>query len=303
MPGFVDFTLFTDAARHGLNGSEFMDFLWGDVQALNYATYPHRPKNESKVVHLQRTIELERSSTLTYPDVDYWLDSNYFDMGAIAMSSTIGRYFNDEFLGRIRQAASCGVAASLQRLNVFTNTRRRLTVAAHIRRGDVDVENHANRFVHDSVYIALFSAIRGLYPDADLHAFTSFDTYNGTLWNIMTKHYRTFNVALHITDESAGSCTRDSLNAMAHFMTADVLIMSKSSFSAVAAYYNPNCVIYIPFWAHGLPHYIKLPPDLDDYYRMIKTVELRLPRCVNRLAKMQQLASSVKGAAVVEEPS
>jgi hypothetical protein len=52
----------------------------------------------------------------------------------------------------------------------------------------------------------------------------------------------------------------DPLNAILMLASADILCMSRSSFSYIAAIYNPDGVIFMPadFWHQPLPNWIKI---------------------------------------------
>ena len=47
----------------------------------------------------------------------------------------------------------------------------------------------------------------------------------------------------------------DLLTTIEYMIKADVLVMSKSALSYVAALYNNNKVLYINFWHNKLPHW------------------------------------------------
>jgi hypothetical protein len=246
--------------------------------------HSHYPNDtEFKIITIQNSRDIVNATDAL--KVGYLVDSKDFDLDGIAKSSSLDRYFSPAFLTSIRAVAACGVQASLHGSTVFSSNPKHLTVAAHIRRGDVD-EHLKGRYVPDELFIGLLTTIKSLYPHADLHAFTSksVHTVKQTIYDMESK-YRAHNIHLHVTDESSTTNTEETLNSIAHFATADVFIMSKSSFSSVPAYYNPNCVIYVPFWHGPLAHYIKLPADVSDVQGAVQILHTDLPACVNSLAK------------------
>lgn len=98
-----------------------------------------------------------------------------------------------------------------------------------------DFENLEGRYeIHDHQYIILISKLKKLYPYSDVHIFSQPNIY---------KKYRSLteleDVHIHINT--------DAIDTFHHFCSADILVISKSSFSYLAGIYNKNKVIYIPF--------------------------------------------------------
>ncbi|CAK0898551.1 unnamed protein product [Prorocentrum cordatum] len=48
----------------------------------------------------------------------------------------------------------------------------------------------------------------------------------------------------------------DVLEAWSNFARADVLVMARSSFSHVPAFFNDKCVVYQPYWHLPLSHWV-----------------------------------------------
>ncbi len=98
-----------------------------------------------------------------------------------------------------------------------------------------DFENLEGRYeIHDYQYIMLISKLQKLYPRADVHIFSQPNIY---------KKYKSLTkmdgVQVHINT--------DAIDTFHHFCSADILVISKSSFSYLAGIYNKNKVLYIPF--------------------------------------------------------
>jgi hypothetical protein len=270
---------------HHVDQNMFLDFFWGNNKLLARTNYP----NNINMSTVDTCVDL--LSVPDAPNTNYHVKKIGFDLEKIANFSSLAnldRYFSTPFLTTIRSIASCGVQNALQKSTVFSSSliskdsqtppHKRMTVAAHIRHGDI---SSGFRFVPDEIFIEVLSTIRDLYPYAELHAFTSALAIDKKS-NLLLQKYTARNISLHIADESKGN-TVETLNDIAHFITADVFIMSKSSFSAVPAFYNPNCVIYIPFWHMPLAHYIQLPVDTNDILGAVQSVREQLPVCINSL--------------------
>jgi len=86
------------------------------------------------------------------------------------------------------------------------------------------------------MYEILISKLKQDYPNSDIHIFSQlkyFDIKYQQLRNIP-------NITIHFDDI-------DLFNTFHHLCKADVLVMGLSSFSIVAAFYNKNTVIYLPY--------------------------------------------------------
>ena len=95
-------------------------------------------------------------------------------------------------------------------------------------------------------------------------------------------------IEYHVTIESANSSyTETTFNDLSHFITADIFIAAKSSFSTLAAYYNPNCVI---FQEHILNGYYNgsnfiFAKDTNTSKKGISDMKTDIRRCVQRTKK------------------
>jgi hypothetical protein len=152
-------------------------------------------------------------------------------------------------------------------MNIIEN--RALRVVAHYRRGDVDVASGhlREKMTNPSWYFNIMGAIKRIYPDASLRAFTSCsptkmswsqcEQLNLTDVPIWRKH----GIELHVDNEgNLGSTWFDQATtewniAFRIFSNADVFITARSPFSQAATYFNANCVI-----RNSVLHYIKHLP-------------------------------------------
>lgn len=140
-----------------------------------------------------------------------------------------------------------------------TTTQNTLQVAVHVRRGDVTPCTEPERYLANSYYLALLDRYLPtdnqvavnvtIYSDADADSSSLED------WKDFTD--RGYTLALQTTDLR---------HVWQAFITADMLVMSKSSFSLVPALFkNRNqAVVYTPFWHKPLAHWTVVPQSLVD---------------------------------------
>jgi len=165
---------------------------------------------------------------------------------------------------RARAAASAGGARAV------------VTIAAHVRRGDVWENPSAfNYFTGDEYYYRVLPAIRqavGLLSRGaavgDVHAFTSCVGPERCARQVaaMGPGYASRRIALHVTDEADPSANVSSLvlSDWAHLMAADVLVTAVSSFSHVAGLLSQGgCVVYMPMWRGPLAGWVV--PSREDW--------------------------------------
>lgn len=108
---------------------------------------------------------------------------------------------------------------------------KQLSVAIHVRRDDLVVGNAPSP---NEYFNYLIDVIRELYPDANIHMWSSIGVAN----NYKTSDFDDFlrhGVHLHLDT--------DIVEAWAHMSHADVFMAEPSSFSRVPLEMNPNCVL------------------------------------------------------------
>ena len=259
---------------HGVQKGLFFDFLFPNISQMGPAVHSEMKMDK---VHLPNSSMLNLVET--QPNTFYEVNSDVFDLDRIAREnhSTLDQYLNSDFRELARSVSTCSVRKELDANSVYKGKKwEALRVVAHVRRGDII--SHADRYIPDNYFIGVLKAIRDIYPLAELHVFSHNDKLtndNSAVWN----QYLENGIGVHIANENHQSNTADTITAIAHFMTADVFMMSKSSFSSVPAYYNPNCVLYTPFWHDPLSHWISLPSNfsVDSAADILKS---QLPACV-----------------------
>ena len=86
------------------------------------------------------------------------------------------------------------------------------------------------------MYIAYISELKKNYLNSDIHIFSQKDTFDIHY----SKLYDIQNIILHFND-------LDTFDTFNHLCKADILVMGLSSFSILAAFYNKNTVINLPY--------------------------------------------------------
>ena len=180
--------------------------------------------------------------------------------------------FTNAWLAHVRSIVAARTRIR-RHLASSSSSRGVYQVAVHVRRGDVTACAEPQRFLPNSYYLALLdqyvlpksgdgTAVNvTIYSDAvtgeeDAASSSSFEQQ----WQDFTQRDYTVERGTDLTQV---------WNA---FINADVLILSKSSFSLVPALFNPNTVIYTPFWHKPLDGWTMVPQSLvDAHMKNIKT--------------------------------
>ena len=143
----------------------------------------------------------------------------------------------------LRDGFACRLQSWRPRL---TFKRGVATVAAHLRRGDVDVGTQPRlRWVADDCVLRALAWIRSELGRVDAHVFSSV-VRSGRGKGTDARSFDVFRrngTAVHLDDER-GDRTATALLAWAHLAAADVMLAAPtSSFSAVPAYLSAGCVL------------------------------------------------------------
>ena len=127
-------------------------------------------------------------------------------------------------------------------------------IAIHIRvYNEIDIiDNNMCDFQENGIrfsgtveyYKNLINKLNKKYPNSMIHIFTQKSNNNEKLSKLSN------NIIMYIDT--------DTFHTMHHLINANVLVMCKSSFSYVAALYNPNDIIYVNFWHAPLSHWINI---------------------------------------------
>jgi len=135
--------------------------------------------------------------------------------------------------------------------------KNKINIAIHIRvYNDYDNVGDLEKFSEDmssddrykytaDMYIKLINQLKEKYVNNDIHIFSQ-EKY----FDIKFKKLRDIkDIQLHFDD-------MDVFDTFHHLCKADVLVMSLSTFGIIAAYYNKNIVIYLPFFKPVLKSWI-----------------------------------------------
>ena len=250
--------ILAQSSEHAINKTMFVDFMFPNIRNIGTSTLSNQPLS---VVRVEFSKDLELLGTVE--NTSYVVNSPNCDLELMAYYKgvTLDAYFTDNFLAIMRNLTICSVKRELVERSLFhKHGAKKLRVVAHVRRGDV----HATveeRWTPDAFFLGVLKEIRDIYPHAELHVFSSkfAQSDDDSVW----KEYWDSGIQVHVTEEFNITNTEQTINAMAHLMSADVFMMSKSTFSSVPALYNPNCVLYTPFYHGHLKNWIVLPGDFN----------------------------------------
>jgi hypothetical protein len=141
----------------------------------------------------------------------------------------------------------------------------RAQLVVHIRRGDVSLcdPGTIDRYLPNAYYQQLFQEEQRLSNEvAEVSVYSERNSTEG--WE--DDDFRSLIHNLHLDASPA--------EAWKAMMTADVLILSWSSFSIVPAIFNRHGrIVYTPFWVQPLPHWQVVD---DDAVRSMQRAKLRL---------------------------
>ncbi len=129
-------------------------------------------------------------------------------------------------------------------------------IAIHVRRGDVSPAQNASRYTTDAEITDRIRLLQRHLPDAECRIYSEG----------IASDFQLF-ADLGCTLRLGG----DPLDILQEMAAADVLMTAKSSFSYVAALFNPNLVLYAPFWHAMQPGWV----SLDDKKAMIAALQAR----------------------------
>jgi len=113
-------------------------------------------------------------------------------------------------------------------------------IAIHIRRGDVSTRMHAERYVPLDYFQQIINKLSTSHENPYFFIFTEISPENAS--EFIDFQNANKNISMKIIPDI------DILTTLEYLIKADVLVMSKSSFSYVAGLYNQNTVFYIDFW-------------------------------------------------------
>ena len=223
--------------------------------------YLHTPL--SKVEHTTTPEEVSawegflRLSDFAHPAADSGLpEVNLLDFtagpagqsaGVIAVAEHLHKYLDwkphiyEPLQPKLRQAAFMGHKAELSAPT---------WIALHVRRGDLDLIRHKDRYTHNAQIIARLRTVSERYPDASgtsgaLRLFSQGDAVD---FADVTAAFP--DIELHLDTPPI-----ETIRGLANSRN---LMMARSSFSYIAALLCEGRVIYEPFWHAPLPRWVAL---------------------------------------------
>jgi hypothetical protein len=129
--------------------------------------------------------------------------------------------------------------ANSHRIQYFNSSE--YNVAIHVRRGDVNKDDFPDRWTEQSIYASIARHICTHHHKASIHVFSSGKNSEG--WS-----------TLQSVNDTCGSVSfhldKYEFDAWAHFVAADALVTSRSTFSYVPALFAKGKV-YAPQWGHA----------------------------------------------------
>jgi hypothetical protein len=139
---------------------------------------------------------------------------------------------------------------NLEPLIYFEPYKNIKKIAVHVRRGDIVGKN--DRFVQIETFVRIIDKLNKKYPTSHFYIFTDIDEKN-TEFDCLNK-YKNMSILAN----------KDILTTLTHLISADVLVLCKSSFSYISGLYNNNEVYYIDFWHSPLKNWNKVETLLND---------------------------------------
>lgn len=159
----------------------------------------------------------------------------------------VNQLITPDFLDLIRERAGKNILP--------VEKSRNPKISLHIRRGDVSLHTHANRYIPNQYFLDSCKKILERFPNSEISIFSE------------SNSSESFEQFLEI------GCTLkldlDLVETWKELINSDVFFMSKSSFSYVPAMYNKNLIVHYPAWYQKLEHWL----DCQDPFLWDKIYE------------------------------
>lgn len=279
----------SDNNPHNIDTERFLDFIFSQPECYSDSHVLNKVAFKSKV-RIDSVGTMER---MALPVKGTVIETTFLDLrDASADRSSVDHIFTDVVLHDLLVLSSKGVQNELTRFSYFRQCAiSRTTVAAHLRWGDFAPGER--RSIRDWLFVVLIQ-IQHLVSDSCIHVFTSVLTHDEEhiLMNEMV-HFTDAGISVHIHVEAANTATEELISNVAHFIDADVLVMSPSSLSVLAGVLSKGCIVYpkVMKLYPALGHWMQVP--MRQFGNLVFTLETMaeelaemnkaLPQCVKNL--------------------
>lgn len=135
-----------------------------------------------------------------------------------------------------------------------------LNVAIHVRRGDINEEQHPERFTSAKKLGKVIQQIEDVLVSNQFKISIFCEEKQNDLEKLVSRNIQTI---YHL----------DIFDVLDHLIHADLLVTSKSTVSYVPAIVNKGIILYEPFWHAPLQHWLNMEIDFRESLR-IKLGEL-----------------------------
>lgn len=151
-----------------------------------------------------------------------------------------------------------------------------ISIVLHIRRGDIWPETHPNRYIYNSYYMDILKSIISKISDnykITICSDTRLDKYS-EYWkekgfpSLTTETFDIFTNSFS-KDKIQFKINENTDITLKRMIESDIFIMSRSSFSYIAAIFNKGIVIYHPFWVGKLNGWLNSKDD--DFENQLET--------------------------------
>jgi hypothetical protein len=129
----------------------------------------------------------------------------------------------------------------------FYDNDNHTNIAVHVRRGDVSATHNDGRYTSSEIFFTMIHKLNILYSNCSIYIFTELTKDNKNEFNEIVSNYT--NVFL--------KADLDVISTFNYLTQADVLVLSISSFSHLAALYNTKGTVYATnFWHKSLDNWL-----------------------------------------------
>jgi len=276
---------------HNIDTLRFLDFIFWKQECYS-DSHPHNMVTFKSRVDINDVSSMERMPNQASGTL---ITTTFLDLReATADRNSVDHLFTEDVLHDLLYISSHGVRQELARFSYFQQcspSSSTTTVAAHLRWGDFSPGER--RSIRDWLFVVL-TRVQQLFPGSCIHVFTSVLTHEEQeiLMAQMTQ-FTDAGMAVHIHIEAADSATEDLISSVAHFIDADILVMSPSSLSVLAGVLSKGCVIYprVMKLYPALSHWIQVPMrqmgepvfTMENMAEELAGMTATLPTCVQSL--------------------